>query len=320
MARQNIGRIAQRSPTLKDLLVLSMPDCLLIEGWSAAGSDTGSLASLMGSIVHAGRQTAQGTSGKANPEMITIETPEALIFVVPIGKEFAAGFVYERSTTLGLARVQIRDALLELEPLLRGPQAITKPPPAVPLPVPMGPPLDEPERNINPRIAAAASNRAPADRRSVHSIESPPESVPVMVAPTTKPSPRIPANVRTAGEPAATRTAGEPAAARTAGDPVPARTAGDPPAIQPRPATSQIAERPIAPATPRTSSARSRAVRLLEYLQQNAPDPHVSLLRLSLRTGIALERLDRPDLLTDEQVETMAASVRDIVGPDQPDQ
>ena len=293
MARRSIGRIAQKAPTLKDLIVLSMPDCLLIEGWSASGADIGMLASLMGSIVHAGRQTAQGTTGRANPEMITIETPDGLIIVVPMGKDFAAGFVYERSTTLGLARIQIRDALLELESLLRGPEAITKPPPAVPLPVAMGQQQPEVEQDLPvQQMASATSSSAPTERRAFHSIETVPDSVPVMSAPTGFGSKQTPV------------------------DPIePVKS----PAVQP---VQTIQTNPVEEARPASlasddGSARSRAVQLLEYLQRNAPDPHVSLLRLSLRTGIALERLDRPDLLTDEQVETMAASIREIVGQEQ---
>ncbi len=226
MKRRDTTRVAQTAPGLKTLVVLSMPDCMLLDHWSASDTDVESIAHLMGTTVHACRQLTQATSGKANPETLSIETPDVLLFVSPMGIDLAAGFVFDRATTtMGLARMQIRDMLLELEPLLRS-DARSKPPPAMPIP-----------------ISIAESGAA-------------------IVEPTSPPL----AEVDTPDDDGPTRP---------------------------------------------------RAVRLLEYLQRYAPDPHVSLLRLSLRTGIALERLDRPELLTNEQVEAMAASVRDIIGKEQ---
>lgn len=73
-----------------------------------------------------------------------------------------------------------------------------------------------------------------------------------------------------------------------------------------------------APRTPSSiEDSRPRAVRLLEFLRRYAPDPHVTMLRLSLRTGIALEQLDRPEELDVGQVDQLAASVRDIIGQEQ---
>lgn len=60
-----------------------------------------------------------------------------------------------------------------------------------------------------------------------------------------------------------------------------------------------------------------RAARLLEFLRRYAPDPHVTLLRLSLRTGIPLDQLDRPEELNESQVEKLADSVRDMIGQEQ---
>ena len=103
-----------------------------------------------------------------------------------------------------------------------------------------------------------------------------------------------------------------------------------PPSPLPPPAAPSVTreERPHIPPTPvsRTPHPRSpssvedsrpRAVRLLEFLRRYAPDPHVTMLRLSLRTGIALEQLDRPEELDVSQVDQLAASVRDIIGQEQ---
>lgn len=84
-----------------------------------------------------------------------------------------------------------------------------------------------------------------------------------------------------------------------------------------RPATVPPAASASVPASAPADDLRPRAVRLLEFLHRYAPDPHVTLLRLSLRTGIALEQLDRPEELNEGQVDQLAASVRDIIGQEQ---
>lgn len=85
---------------------------------------------------------------------------------------------------------------------------------------------------------------------------------------------------------------------------------------RPEPTPSSGSRRPL----PRSASAedhRPRAVRLLEFLRRYAPDPHVTMLRLSLRTGISLEQLDRPEELDGSQIDQLAESVRDIIGQEQ---
>lgn len=97
-----------------------------------------------------------------------------------------------------------------------------------------------------------------------------------------------------------------------------------PPPPAPRPAVASTAftaaPRP-APAAASSASAapkeRPRAVRLLEFFRRYAPDPHASMLRLSLRTGISLEALDRPEDLDEVQVDAVANAVSDILGQEQ---
>lgn len=248
MSRPDIASIAKRAPALKKLVVLSMPDSLLIDHWASVPADAESLAALFGAALQSARQTSNASVGKKNPDLVSIETAEALIFVVPLDHDMAAGFVFDRSTSLGLARIQIRDMLVELEPAMRAGAVKPKPPAAVPLPVPVA----EQITTINPAITT---------------VNQPAVNVP---------------------------------------EPMPIATAVAPPSVAASAELSTVSD-----------AGRPRAVRLLEFLHRYAPDPHVSMLRLSLRTGIALEKLDRPELLTNEQVEAMAASVRDIIGQEQ---
>ena len=59
---------------------------------------------------------------------------------------------------------------------------------------------------------------------------------------------------------------------------------------------------------------RPRGVRIVEFLHRYAPDPHAVLLRISLRTQIAMESLDRPEDLGADEVLKLEASACEILG------
>jgi predicted regulator of Ras-like GTPase activity (Roadblock/LC7/MglB family) len=61
---------------------------------------------------------------------------------------------------------------------------------------------------------------------------------------------------------------------------------------------------------------RPRGVRVREFLEKYAPDPHAALARIALRTGIALEALKKSEGLTPGQVEIFETSVKDLLGLD----
>ncbi len=61
---------------------------------------------------------------------------------------------------------------------------------------------------------------------------------------------------------------------------------------------------------------RPRAIRVAEFLDKYAPDPHAALHRLALRTGLGLELLRNPGELTEAQTERFEAAVKDLLGLD----
>ena len=77
--------------------------------------------------------------------------------------------------------------------------------------------------------------------------------------------------------------------------------------------TRRVLER-LAHVLPRVEvEERPRSVRILEFLERYAPDPHAVLFRVSLRTGIELEKLQRPDNLDTDKVAMLEQSVKDIL-------
>ncbi len=62
---------------------------------------------------------------------------------------------------------------------------------------------------------------------------------------------------------------------------------------------------------------RPAAVRALEFVQRYAPDPHAVMLRMSLKTGLPLEQLERPDQLDEAQTQAVLDAARDVLGLEQ---
>jgi predicted regulator of Ras-like GTPase activity (Roadblock/LC7/MglB family) len=62
---------------------------------------------------------------------------------------------------------------------------------------------------------------------------------------------------------------------------------------------------------------RPRAVRALEFVQRYAPDPHATLMRVALKSGLAMDALQRPETLDDAAADRIEEAALDILGLDQ---
>lgn len=78
--------------------------------------------------------------------------------------------------------------------------------------------------------------------------------------------------------------------------------------------TKRLLERILANLPSVQSEERPRGVRIMEFLDRYAPDPHAVLLRVSLRTGIAVEALRSAETLTGEQIARVEESASRLLG------
>ncbi len=62
---------------------------------------------------------------------------------------------------------------------------------------------------------------------------------------------------------------------------------------------------------------RPRAVRALEFVERYAPDPHATLMRVALKSGLTMERLRSRDDLDDVAADRIEEAAKDILGLDQ---
>ncbi|MEO1336942.1 MAG: hypothetical protein AAFV29_14945 [Myxococcota bacterium] len=296
MRSQDLAHVAKRAPALQNMVILAVPGGQLVNQWPSSTTDTASLASIVAELLGAaGRATRWGLS--AAPTMIAVESEAGPLIVCPLGEGFGAGFFFNASTSLGLARIQIRDIVLALDPQSLEPTS--KPPAAVPITASL-PSADFPSIMAPPTSAATSS--LPIDP-----MMPPPSSTAETITPFSSP---VESHLRSSPPTASTTRSSPPMASTTRSSP-PAESVTRSSSPPESTGSSSLPDTPSRPPI-----ARPRAALLLEQFQRHAPDPHICLLRLSLRTGITLEKLERPEQLTPDQVDSIAASIRDIVGRD----
>jgi predicted regulator of Ras-like GTPase activity (Roadblock/LC7/MglB family) len=62
---------------------------------------------------------------------------------------------------------------------------------------------------------------------------------------------------------------------------------------------------------------RPRAVRALEFVQRYAPDPHATLMRVALKSGLSMDALQKPESLDDAAADRIEDAAKDILGLEQ---
>lgn len=306
MSQEEIRRIVQGAPALKELVIASLPDCLLVNHWSRGTSREPEQAAAQAGMLFSQAQDAlQSVGPTAGVRLITVEADDGLFLICRIGRSVAAAFLFERTAPLGLVRIQARQLAEGLRTTLRLPPTRDLPAPAALRP-PTGdlPSVSDPTSS-SPEPRSAVTPPPP----TITPIRSPPQRAPAATpvdrkAPGFEPTPVshvLPASQQEAGP--------------TQFQSTPSSGASGLPHESKIPGASTEPQRPIGREP--ISSTRPRSVRLLDFFRRYAPDPHASMLRLSLRTGIPLSQLEQPEALSDEQVESIARSVRDILGQDQ---
>lgn len=299
MTKEDIAKVALGAPALHEVFIVSTPDCLLVRSWARSGrGGVDETAVHLGGVFRSCQDLLAAVGSSPRAQAITIEADHHLVVLANVSTDMVAGFVFDKTAPLGLVRVQakqltdhIRASVGQLqdpsEPSLIPPnkEAGYRPPPPLathlPEPRPAAPP---PARS--PEASTPIYGTPKVER--IRPVEEPlltPRIPPAVTVPLPVPEPVVPSSLprRTFPEPATTVSSPPP--------PIPGLTS-----------------RPV---------ARPRAVRLLEFYRRYAPDPQAALQRLALRSGVALEKLEHPEQLEENQVETIAAAVRDILGQEQ---
>jgi len=301
---------------LNAILIVHAADGRLYASWVGAGAGFGAEEAaeslwimFRSSQTLAGKLAPNARAAEREPSkmFLTLEIASRVV-MVQRARAYAVACFFEPSMPLGMARLvatRITDALEPDLPLtLVLPSVATT---AAATTDSLVPPTEDPSSK------AAAS-------RPVSTMPAPTEPGPMII---TTESPR--AVLPTLAALAAARTESEgPAIDRiiVAGSPEQAllqQAPKGPPKTLAFPSLGAAVIRAATPPAPlvRASQAEiERVKRVLQHLEENAPDPHVAHLRVALRAGLTPLALANPETLGPNTLVLIETAVEDILGSD----
>ena len=120
MEEQSLHHVVEGVPSLRGMFVTAMPDCLLIDSWMKdderwSGED---VAAYFGDLIRANREGLKALGAWSAEMQVTIESTDQLLVLKEFSTDYVAGFVFERSTPLGMVRLHVKRVLSLLEEML----------------------------------------------------------------------------------------------------------------------------------------------------------------------------------------------------------
>ena len=273
------------------------------------------------------RLSVAGGNGEPPPSgfaTLTVEDPARIVIVQRV-RSFGVATLFERDVPLGLARAHAHKIARTLEHELPYEAAAKIAPPssqaAVTLMMPTyvapsaqpASPAERPAPRQEPEEEAA-----PETSQQIRLPSAPPPAAEPIAPPTrvdrpepAKPTPTIP-------KPSESGT-GERLGLRRPTPPMPTSAVSEsaaPSRPGPVPALSLVShsERAPAPTDVSDASPEARAIRLVAYVERTSIEPHISLLRLALRSGVALAELRELKRVTPEQLLLLETAAEDMLG------
>ncbi len=349
MTQVDIARVALGAPALQQVFVVSRPECLLIKSWARSErNNTEDAAALIGNLFRDCDDALGAVGGGSEPRTLMVESNDRVLVVSRVAEDMAAAFVFEQSAPLGLIRVQARQLTAQLARTLAGhpgrpANVATRPAPRRPGPGERAAPTGGPAMSErSPAFGVPAAHPQPrppvADRRGAVGVDAsaPSARSPAFGVPPTV-SPRSPMNERApVPSPRAAMSERSPAFGIPAVNPPPVRRADRSPGDDRRtpfagddrrtPYPGDDRRTPYPPGddrrtpfpagdrpAPETTSGRfdQVAVRVAAFAQ-GSTDSRSALLRLSLRTGLPMELLERTGSLTPAQAELVNRALDEL--------
>jgi hypothetical protein len=97
------------TPELTGMIVVTMPDGLLFDGWQRAGRqwDADALAGHFGDLIRANREGLRALKAWSRDMQVTVESSGKIIVLREISSDFAVGCIFE-GLPVGLARMHTK--------------------------------------------------------------------------------------------------------------------------------------------------------------------------------------------------------------------
>lgn len=107
MNAQYLSHAVEDVPSLKAVIIIAMPDCLLFDAWVRSDLEWSAeqVAAYFGDLFRANREGLKALSSWSSDMQVTIESPEHHIVLRELARDFVCACVFERSAALGMVRL-----------------------------------------------------------------------------------------------------------------------------------------------------------------------------------------------------------------------
>lgn len=111
----DMSRALGGAPALRAVFVVSLPEGRLLKAWPAeAESAARAVSGAAAALIKASQDSLQGLGAESPLARMSLEAEDRLLIFAPLDARAAAGFFFDRSAPIGLARVQARQLARQL--------------------------------------------------------------------------------------------------------------------------------------------------------------------------------------------------------------
>lgn len=107
-----VERAARHSSALRDVWVVSVPDCLLVASWSRTGAERLDEAAVeLGSLYQSCQAALHWSRSLGHTRWVTIESDDVVLVLARSSPELVTVMSFDRRAPLGIIRMQARQVL-----------------------------------------------------------------------------------------------------------------------------------------------------------------------------------------------------------------
>jgi len=108
----NVERAARAASALRDVWIVTVPDCLLVSAWSRGETDRADEAAVeLGSLYQSSQAALHWARSLGHARWVTIESDDVVIVLARASPEIVTIMSFDRRAPLGIIRMQARQVL-----------------------------------------------------------------------------------------------------------------------------------------------------------------------------------------------------------------
>jgi predicted regulator of Ras-like GTPase activity (Roadblock/LC7/MglB family) len=105
---------------IEGLFLTAMPDCLLYDSWVSEDKNWAAedVAIYFGDLIRSNREGLKALYAYSADMQVTIESSDVIVVLKEVRGDFVVGFVFDKSTPLGMIRLQVSKTVARILPTL----------------------------------------------------------------------------------------------------------------------------------------------------------------------------------------------------------